>query len=203
MKKRYVAIILAAGRSERFGSQKLLCKIDGLTIIERVLRTFLLVNEIERILVILGHEKERVEKIVKSYPVIPVYNPSYNEGMSSSIKAGVLMVEDDDEVFIHLADKPFIREGLIREMIDASVKKWPHIVVPVWEGRKGHPVLIGPGSYLKNISDIEGDVGLKWVIEREKENVIYLAADESILIDIDSEEDLENLRKMGVNIEES
>lgn len=203
MKKRYVAIILAAGVSKRFGSPKLLYKIDGISVIEKTLTSFLSLNEIDRIFVVLGHRRESMESLLKAYPVTLIYNPYYMLGMSSSIKAGLSYIEDEDEVFIHLADKPFIKPETVRGLIEASSKKYPHIVVPVFNGNPGHPVLVGPGMYLKGISNIEGDTGLKWAIEREKKNVIYICADESVVIDIDTVDDIESIKKMGVKVEES
>ncbi|MCX7857974.1 MAG: nucleotidyltransferase family protein [Deltaproteobacteria bacterium] len=198
MIKRYVAIILAAGLSRRFGSPKLLYQIEGTSLIERVVQTFVSSNCIDKIVVVLGHERERLENILKGYPVHTVYNPYYLLGMSSSLKISLSHVNDYDEVFLHLGDKPFIRPEIISEMIEASKEKNPHIVVPTYNGKKGHPVLIGPGWYLKEKACyVEGDYGLRFVIERETENVIYLSADETVLIDIDTEEDLNRITNGG------
>lgn len=194
-KKRYVAIICAAGLSTRFGSQKLLFRINGLTLIEKTLGAFLKVSEIEKIFTVVGYKMDELKKVLSDYPVEVVYNPLFFSGMSSSIKAGLACIDDDDEVFIHLADKPFVRPELIRFMIEISKERCPHIIVPAYEGKKGHPVLVGPGSYLRAISNIEGDVGLRHVIERESKNVLYLPYDETVLLDIDTIEDLEILKR--------
>ncbi|MCS7280969.1 MAG: nucleotidyltransferase family protein [Desulfobacterota bacterium] len=201
MKKRFFAIILAAGLSKRFGSQKLVQRVGQATIVELALRPFLVSQCVDEILIVVGHESEKVARVLKPYPVVIINNPNYYEGISSSIRIGISYIGDEDETFIHLADKPLVRPDLIKYMKKVSSKKTPHIVIPVYEGKRGHPILIGPGWYLKRISDVRGDVGLRYVIERERENVVYISADEGVLTDIDTPEDLGKIEKMEVKLE--
>ncbi len=196
MKKRHVAIILAAGLSKRFGSQKLLFPIKGIPIIEMTLKPFLLLQELAKIIVVVGDRMGDIKRVLSTYPVTFVYNPLYEKGMASSLKAGLLHIEDEDEVFIHLGDKPFVKTDLLKVMIEEASKKFPHIVVPVHGGVRGHPILVGPGSYLKAISNIDGEEGLRYVIEGEEKNVVHIQADESILMDIDTPDDLKNIERM-------
>lgn len=203
MKRRVLAIILAAGKSVRFGKQKLLQPFFGSPLILRTIRPFLDFQLIDEVIVVVGFRKDEMIEVLKPYAVRIVVNEDYERGLSSSILAALPFVGDDDEVFIHLGDKPFVKASLLKDLIGSIEEKGNHIIVPTYKGNLGHPVLVGPGSYLKEISKIEGDEGLRRVILKRPGTLKFLESDRSVIIDIDTLTDLERLQEEGLEIEES
>lgn len=202
MKKRVIAIILAAGKSVRFGGQKLLYEFRGHPLILTTLKPFLRFPSIDEVLVVVGYRKDEMIQVLKDYPVRIVVNENYERGLSSSILSALPYVEEDDEVFIHLGDKPFVSVELLHTLL-GNVKKEAHIIVPTYDGTIGHPILVGPGSYLKGLSEIDGDEGLRSVISKRPESLVLTPYDVSVIIDIDTTEDLQKFERMGFELEKS
>ncbi|MEM2983495.1 MAG: NTP transferase domain-containing protein, partial [Candidatus Bathyarchaeia archaeon] len=98
MKRRVLAIILAAGKSVRFGKQKLLQPFFGSPLILRTIRPFLDFQLIDEVIVVVGFRKDEMIEVLKPYAVRIVVNEDYERGLSSSILAALPFVGDDDEV---------------------------------------------------------------------------------------------------------
>jgi molybdenum cofactor cytidylyltransferase len=173
-------VVLAAGSSSRLGVNKLLLKVDGEPVLRRTLRHFLGL-QMGVVFVITGFERERVEGLLRDVPVATVYNGSYAEGMSASVKAALPLLGEADAVFFHLGDKPF--------------------VMPVFQGQKGHPVLIDVKPYLAEMCMLEGDTALRPIIEKHSQDILYVEGDEGIILDLDTDEDIDLLRGRGYKIE--
>ncbi|MCX7966114.1 MAG: nucleotidyltransferase family protein [Syntrophorhabdaceae bacterium] len=195
-------VILASGSSRRLGFNKLLVKIDKKTVIERSIEPFL-TSLIDRIFIVVGFEKERIIKAVERYSVVIIENPLYQKGMSESIKAALPFIKDYRGVFFQLGDRPFVDKTLIEEMIHVFKTHNKNIIVPVYRRQKGHPVLIRLAPYIKEISNIKGDKGLREIIDKYVENVVFIESHEGIIVGLDTEEDIENLKKRGYEIEKN
>lgn len=202
MEKRVIAIILAAGKSVRFGEQKLLHKFRDSPLILKTVSPFLNFVSIHEVIVVVGYKKEDIIQVLKNYPVRIVVNENYEKGISSSILSALPYVKDDDEVFIHLGDKPFVNLEVLSALL-SNVTKEAHIVVPTYDGKIGHPILVGPGSYLKEICEIDGDEGLRSVILKRPKSLKLVPRDISVIIDIDTIEDLKKFERMEFEIEKS
>ncbi|HOP86061.1 MAG TPA: nucleotidyltransferase family protein [Syntrophorhabdaceae bacterium] len=194
------AVILASGSSRRLGFNKLLVKIDKKTVIERSIEPFLF-PLIDKIFVVVGFEKERVIKAIENYPIEIIENPFYLQGMSASVKAALTYIRDYKGAFFQLGDRPFVDMTLIEEMVHIFQTNDKKIIVPVHNKQKGHPVLIKPELYLTDMEKIEGDVGLREIIDKYRENVVFIDANEGILLGLDTWEDIENLKKRSYEIE--
>lgn len=166
----------------------------------RTLRNFLDVG-LGRIFVITGFERERVEHLLGDLPVVFIHNKSYDEGMSTSVRAALPFLGSSDGLFLHLGDKPFFQKETLQHMIRAFAKGTHPIIVPVYQGEKGHPVLFDAGSYLTEMETLEGDTALKPIIERHSQDILYVNGDEGVLLDLDTEEELNLLRRRGYRIE--
>ena len=121
--------------------------------------------------------------------------------MSTSVRASLPFITDEEGVFFHLGDKPFLEKEMIYRMIDIYRENREKIIVPVFNGEKGHPVLMDVGLYSEEIKSLQGDKGLREIIEKHTGDVIFIKGNEGSLYDIDTIEDVERLKERGYIIE--
>jgi molybdenum cofactor cytidylyltransferase len=201
--KKIYAVILAAGVSRRLGVNKLAVRIDGETVIRRSVMAFL-THGIEKIFVVVSTGREIIERELKDLGSVEIIdNPHYLEGMSSSVKAALSYIKGADGVFFHLGDKPFVKREQVRAMLDLYLGGAGDLLVPRYGGGKGHPVLMNTEPYFSEMESLGGDKGLREVIEKHLEDVVFLDGDEGNVFDIDTIEDIETLKRRGHKIEES
>ncbi|MFX0124249.1 MAG: NTP transferase domain-containing protein [Candidatus Hodarchaeota archaeon] len=191
-------IVLAAGESKRFDGNKLLFEIKpNVTIIEYLLSS-IIDSKVDRILVVLGHEAELVNKKVQrlNAGIQTIINPHYKQGgMSSSIRRGMEEVLDSHAIMITPADIPLIPSEVFNRLIGHYTSMSPIVIIPTYQGQKGHPILIDSQlfEYVLNIS--EEKRGLKEIIELFKDEVVFLPTNsQGILHDIDSFSDIIHIR---------
>lgn len=178
-------IVLAAGQSTRMGSRnKLLLRLGDRNILEHSVAAAVEAR-VGDVFVVTG--RHNYGSVLASYAVQVVPNPDYEEGMASSIRAGVKAAGPDASAFgILLADMPFIRPATITRL--AKHLGSGAIVVPRVDGNPGHPVLFAE-RYRTDLLTLRGDVGARSVLQAHEENVVYVDTDDpGILQDIDTEE---------------
>jgi molybdenum cofactor cytidylyltransferase len=191
------AIIPAAGTSARMGARnKLLLEFAGASLIERAVDT-LASCDIDEIVVVVGHEAEKVSERLEGKRVTIVHNPRYGEGMSTSIKAGLAAVSPEaGAIVIHLADQPLLEPGDVNRLIEAFAEArdaGKSIVVPFHQGRRGNPVILD-ARHRDAISEVVGDVGCRRVIEQNPDEVFVVEMDtDHVVRDVDRIEDYEAL----------
>lgn len=179
-------IILAAGSSKRMGKNKLTMELSGVPVIETVINNARH-STLDEVIIVFG--KYDVVTSIKK-----VYNPFYAEGMSTSIKKG-LEGYLGDGVLILLGDMPFITTAIINSICECFRNQSKGIVIPVHNGKRGNPVLLGK-KYFEALLQNCGDVGAREIIKRNLEDVAFVEApDSSIFIDIDDEESFRKLTK--------
>jgi len=189
------AVILAAGRSTRFPGNKLLTRIGGKTIIERVLGTFQ-ESRVDRIIVVVGWQARKLLKSIEGLNVEAVINEKYDEGMSSSVRLGVRKVLESDAVIIHPADVPFISTNTINKVIESYNTGGKPIVVAGYKGRPGHPILFCDSLFPEILEIREETLGLKSVVSRHSDEILVVETEPACLFDIDSPEDLKRIAKI-------
>ncbi len=197
---RICAVVFAAGFSARLGQNKLLIKINKKTVIERSIEPFI-DPSIDKVFVVVGFEKERIETALQGKEVEIIYNPNYIECMSASLKTSLPFVVHYDGIFFQLGDRPFTDKAIIKKMIYAFYNQSARIVVPIYKGKKGHPVLIRLKDYLEDIERINGDKGLREIIDKYHRDVVFIEGNEGIILGVDTREDLNNLAVRGYEIE--
>ncbi len=176
------AIILAAGESTRMGIPKQLLPIGGTTMLGKVLDV-LLGSQAEEIIVVVGHKTEEVVKIIRGKPVKIAFNRYYEQGMSTSIRAGLSLTSDKARGFMFaLGDQPFVDVKIIDSLIQAFACHGKGIVVPVYEGRRGHPVIFST-KYKTELTSLKGDVGAKVIIANHKEDIFEVSVNSRAIID--------------------
>jgi molybdenum cofactor cytidylyltransferase len=194
-------VILAAGISSRLGFNKLTLKIDGQTVIRRSIVPFL-TGGIDRVFVVTGPEEDSIKKELEGFTLKFIENPYYMEGISTSIKAALPFISDADGVFFHLGDKPFVKQETINLMLGLYQNGNVNMAVPLYNDIKGHPVLIGISPYIEEMRLLKGDKGLREIIEKHLEDVLFVEGDEGNVFDIDNIEDVNILKERGYKIEE-
>ena len=188
------AVILAAGESRRMGKQnKLLLPVGGEALLVKLVKS-VCDSDVGQVLVVIGHEAEKIRRELNNFPLSFVYNPNFSEGMTTSIKSGVKEVSPDcDGYMICLADMPFINTSEINKLIHAyaqnRIKEKRLIVIPVYQGHRGNPVLFST-EFREDILEHKMEYGCKGVIMKNFESVKEIEMDDdSMLLDVDTLED--------------
>ncbi|MFO7612568.1 MAG: nucleotidyltransferase family protein [Clostridia bacterium] len=180
------SVVLAAGYSSRAGTDKMSLPIGDKTVLERVIETLYPVSD--RIVVVGGFNYDETKKITAKYKKASlVKNENYDLGMFSSVKCGAAEMKCD--FFLMPGDYPAVRTSTCEKLIQGEGQ----MVVPVYKGRKGHPVLIRK----ELIDEIKNEpVGSNLKAFRDRHIVGYVDVDdEGIVLDVDTPEDYENVRE--------
>lgn len=188
---RVAAIILAAGRSSRMGSNKLTLLLEGKPVLRHIVDTVRL-SKAHSITVVLGHEAEQVQALLGNDGISFVFNDQYRRGLSTSLKTGISALPSDvDGAMIFLGDMPDISVELVDRMIaDFELAKTRSIIVPKRDGRRGHPVLWGRDFFASLLEKAEGDVGGRYLIEEYSDSVRDIEVNyDDIFTDIDTPEE--------------
>jgi molybdenum cofactor cytidylyltransferase len=190
--RRVAAVVLAAGRSTRMGAiNKMLAEIGGKPLV-RIAVEQAIASRAKPVIVVTGHERDKVEATLKSLPVHLVHNPDFSEGLGSSLKAGIAAVpEEADAAIVCLGDMPQVDAALINRLIAAfDPERGALVVVPSIEGRRGNPV-VWSRRFFHDLMAIQGDVGARHLIGNYAEAVVEVpVAGEAALTDVDTPESL-------------
>lgn len=174
-------IVLAAGLSSRFGSHKMVFRIDGLTILERCISSMR--EACDRVIVVGGYQFENLVDILAPYSwVVLIANPNFQEGMLSSIRVGI-SASRASSLFITPGDYPFISPSTYPSLLKGA----NDLAVPTYKGRRGHPVLIRRrlADMLVNSAEY---TSLRDFIHRQGAGIVDVD-DPGILWDVDTPED--------------
>lgn len=186
------AVVLAAGAASRFGAQKLLIPLGGKPLIRWTVEQ-VLASQVEEVVVVLGREAEAVREALQGLPIRFLVNPRYPEGMSSSLQAGVASLDPAVEAaLIVLGDQPEIPAAIINRLIETYRALRKPIVVPVYEGVRGNPVLFD-ASLFPELMTAAGDQGGREVIARAPERVASVPFPFPMPRDVDTPEDYQAL----------
>ena len=188
-------IILAAGEGKRMGKVKLTLPLGDKKLIEWVLQAAKLAP-LDKFLLVVRPEDKEVIKIGKSWGAEIVLNSEYRSGMSSSIKKALHQIssEELEGFFVILGDQPFINPSLLYKMLKAFTPGKREIVVPFYKDKQGNPVLFD-GYWKEELIGLTGDIGGRVLIKTHPERIKKVKiSDESILLDIDREEDYEKIK---------
>jgi molybdenum cofactor cytidylyltransferase len=195
-----VAIVPAAGKSERMGQPKLLLPLGSRRIIEHVLDE-LARAPIDRTFVVLAPGATPLAAIVEQYPrVTSMLLENQTSDMRSSVLAGLARVEADcppqpHAFLVVLADQPTISAGVVRTIVERFQRNRPPIVVPTYRGKHGHPVLFA-WSMVESIRKIPSDRGINWLVEQMRSELVLCPIDDaSVLVDIDTPQDYDRAQR--------
>ena len=178
-------IVLAAGHSSRMGENKLLMPWGEQCVVRSVVHKVCGLGLAE-VVVVTGHQGAQVQEHLDGYPVRTVHNPDFAKGMASSIRAGVERVGGKGYLLV-LGDMPKVGEetmGIVAGALDRDAA----IVVPVMDGRRGHPVAFG-SAYREELLHLEGDRGARSIVGKYRDRVIEVEVDDpGVFVDVDTPE---------------
>lgn len=176
----FVAIVLAAGRGTRFGSDKLAAKIDGRSVLDCALEAAL-AAPVERVIVVTSPGST-----VAANPRV-AWVVAAGRDLSDSLRAGIAAAGEAEGAFVFLGDMPLVPPGLAARL--ASEIGSAIAAVPVRDGVPGHPVLLARAGF-GLVETLRGDAGLGAVL-RCRDDVARVATDEvGATLDVDTVADL-------------
>lgn len=185
-------ILLAAGQSTRFGPEnKLLHLINNEPVVLHTAKVALSAG-VEEVIVVAGHDAEAIEDALSGTTVRIVRNATPQTGMGTSLAAGANAVRSlPDAVMIMLGDMPMVKPETLQQVASKfDPDNGPDIIVPVHDGRRGHPVLFG-ARYLPMLCALTGDTGARAILRDHPERVRAVNVNDSgTLYDIDTQNDL-------------
>lgn len=174
---------------------KLLFPFAGTTLVEHVVQTVCRA-QVGEVIVVLGHEADRVRAALSAHPVTLVHNDRYPEGMTTSIQAGVRAASDTDGYLICLSDLPLIEPDELNRLLTAFEEEADGrcIIVPVFEGQRGNPVLFA-ASHKPAILALREAEGCKTIVRQQANQVLEVPMPtDHILHDIDTPAAYQQLR---------
>ncbi len=163
--RRVAAVVLAAGRSTRMGPvNKLIAEIGGKPLV-RLAAEQALASQAKPVIVVTGHQQDRVAAALEGLPVRFVHNPDYAEGLGTSLRAGIAAVpENVDGAIVLLGDMPQVDAALVDKLLAAfDPERGALVVVPTIDGKRGNPV-VWSRRFFPELMAISGDVGARHLI---------------------------------------
>lgn len=200
-------LILAAGFSSRMGSFKPLLPIGDMTAVERVIDTLKKAG-VHDIIGVTGFQRERLRSIFAAQGVAEAFNPDFERGMFTSVKAGIakaLAAGQPDKpggFFLMPVDCPLVPAEVLEQISERHREHPDAFILPCYRGKNGHPLFI-PVQYAEEILAYEGEGGLKAVRNRHEDKLIRLEADtEAVVLDMDTPEGYEEILEFQAMREE-
>ncbi|MGI9260848.1 MAG: nucleotidyltransferase family protein [Woeseiaceae bacterium] len=185
------AIVLAAGRSLRFGSTKQLAPYSGRPLVARAM------SEAESVcgrhsVLVAGNEWRNVSAACEQLQGFLVVNTAFRDGLSTSIRAGIASVAGAaDAVLLMLGDQPLITGAHLQALVDRWRESPESIVASAYAETLGPPVIF-PRYCYPELAALSGDRGAKSVINANIDKVVRVDC-AAAAVDIDRPEDLESI----------
>jgi molybdenum cofactor cytidylyltransferase len=195
------AVVLAAGQARRMGSNKLLMDVGGQPMVTLVLDQ-VRAAQVGPIVVVTGHEAEKVRAALSGRPVTFVHNPDYATGLSTSLAAGVAALPADiDGAVVCLGDMPRVTTRHIDRLIAAfNPLEGRAIVAPTVDGKRGNPVLWAK-EFFAEMRHVAGDTGAKHLIGEHADQLCEVPIEDyGVLLDVDTPAALAEARKAAAPV---
>lgn len=191
---RVAGVVLAAGTSSRYGDRnKLLESTDDGEPLVRASTQTLLDAGLDPVVVVVGHEADRVARAVEALPVEVVENDAYDEGQSTSVRVGVDTVAAHDPpvdaAVVALGDMPFVASTTVETLVAAYAAGVGDPLAPASDGRRGNPVLFDRRHFAA-LTDVDGDVGGRAILLGSDDAALVAVDDPGVRRDVDAPGDL-------------
>ena len=182
-----VGILLAAGNSHRFGSNKLLHPLSGQTMLSITAKK--LKSSLPDSIAIIRPGDQQLKKLLTNEGMAVIECEHANNGMGASLACGIRSSMDAEAWLIALADMPFIQTATINKVVDA-MKTGASIAAPEYAGRRGHPVGFNQ-EYKHLLAALDSDQGARDILmDNQKKITPVFVDDPGIQTDIDTPEDI-------------
>jgi molybdenum cofactor cytidylyltransferase len=193
-------LVLAAGESSRMGRDKALLTYRGRTFLETVIIK-LREAGLERVMVVLGHHAEAIQRAVNLPATEVVINRNYLQGQSSSLQAGLAALERHgtaiDAVVLCLVDHPAFEPATVSALITEFNRSPAAAIIPTYQSRRGHPVLIAR-SLFGPLLALGPDQGANRIIRDWRDQTRTLVVpDPGILVDVDDPQSYRALERQS------
>ncbi|TFH19375.1 nucleotidyltransferase family protein [Candidatus Bathyarchaeota archaeon] len=187
------AVVLAAGKSSRMGTNKLLLELDSVTVLEHILTNLKSIP----VIVVTGYRPEDIEAFAESFGAKTVHNSDYEKGMATSFQAGLRAVpEDIGAVYLVLSDTFGFKPSLLDELAQVMENDSNVLLVsPMHEGKRGHPVLVSRKLFPEFLNVGEGET-MKDIVLRHEQDHQYVEGDMWTGIDLDTPDDYARAKKL-------
>ena len=194
------AIVLAAGRSRRMGTQKLLLPWDQSTVIGHIVGQ-LLETSVSHVRVVVGRDADRVTAALADRPVAWVTNPQPQADMLSSVRCALRVLPGECRAaLVVLGDQPRITAALVEAMLQAYDASDHEILVPFCRGRRGHPMLFARRYFEEVMTQYEG-VGLRGLLQAHGPEVCeWPVSIPAVLTDMDTPRDYQRERRRAGDV---
>jgi len=190
--KKIGIIILAAGSSSRLGEPKQLLSYQHKSLLGRTIEAAKNTRD-AIVLVILGDKHAAIAADIEPHGVHVVYNAGWEEGMSSSVRAGLLELAaaDIDGVILTVCDQPFLTSAVLEALADQAKHSGKSIVASAYNGILGTPVYFGR-AHFKELLALQGAEGAKVLLRKYKAELASVPFEKGE-IDIDTKDDYQKL----------
>jgi molybdenum cofactor cytidylyltransferase len=189
------AVILAAGSSTRMGQNKLLLALDGETVVRRALGAATRAG-LDPVVLVLGHDAERVRAEVIGMPCVPIVNPNYSAGKGTSLQAGIAEASAAPQAgaaIVMLADMPFVTTEMLATIVARHRATGAPMVVSRYGDVNAPPMLYSRALFAELLA-LSGEACGKEMIRRHRAEADVVSWPERALADIDVPDDYLRIR---------
>ena len=186
-------VVLAAGASTRMGQNKLLFDLEGESVVRRAVRVAL-AGGLDPVLVVVGHEAERVQRELDGLSCRIIENADYQRGINVSLKTGIAAVPDSSAAaIVMLADMPFVTAEMIATLIANYRSSTAPLVISDYDGVNAPPMLYDRALF-PELQTMEGEGCGKVVVRRHRGEAAVVAWPAAALTDFDEPGDFARVR---------
>ena len=184
--EKFALIMLAAGNSHRFGSNKLLYEIDGMPMYLRTLRQLQkAVSELGNCEIIVVTQYEEIADKAQASGARVLINPHPERGISSSMQIGLATAKESTACLFTVSDQPWLTAETIVNLVHKFQSEQKGMACTIRDGKTGNPCIFSR-KYYQELMEITGDKGGKQIINRHPEDVTYLEIEDAKeLVDVD------------------
>jgi len=191
--ERVAGVVLAAGLSTRMGRNKMLLEIGGRTLVRRSVATALAAG-LDPVLVVVGHESDKVRGELSGLPCTPVLNGEYASGMNTSLRAGIVALPDDvAAAVVLLGDMPLVDAAMVRSLMEALRRGNRPLAVSIYGDVVAPPIAYGRALF-PELRALTAEACGKSVIKQHRAEAIELPWPSETLTDLDFPADVQRIR---------
>lgn len=201
--RQVAGLVMAAGRSSRMAplNKLLVTDAEGVAMVARVTEK-VLASGMKPVLVVTGHDRERVQAALAGKPVTFVHAEDYADGLSASLRAGLAALPPEAEgVLVALGDMPLVEPAVIARLLAAfDPEEGRAIVQPIFRGKHGNPMIWGR-EFLPEMMQLTGDMGARQLVARHADRLAEVEVpDDGVLRDFDTAEALKSAPGFGAKV---